>query len=169
MQLSYYRHICLIPNSLTVPSSILPSSSAFVDLPSPPAVSSISMEPTGQTDHDVLTSIPVLATVDSSILATTDVHSVLLDRVGNFNPYIDRVQPFLKGVITRASVIKATHILQQHNCPFQPVNLVPPEEWASFLSLTSTNFFGHDFVKIYPTARCFRPHCMETGDVTLLL
>ena len=98
------------------------------------------MEPTGQTDHDVLTSIPVLATVDSSILATTDVHSVMLDRVDNFNPYIDRVQPFLKGVITRAAVIKATHILQQHNCPFRPVSLVPPEEWASFLSLLKRGY-----------------------------
>ena len=111
---------------LTVPFSALPSSSAFIDLPSPPAltaVSSISMEPTGHIDHDVLTSTPILATVDSSILAITDVHPVVLDRVGNFNPYTDRVHPFLKGVITRASVIKATHILRQHNCPFRPVML----------------------------------------------
>ena len=61
------------------------------------------MEPTGYTDHDVLTSTPVLATVDSFVLATSDVHPVVLDRVGSFKTSIDRVQPFLKGVITRAS------------------------------------------------------------------
>ena len=72
---------------LTVPSSAIPSTSVGTDLPSLSAVravSSISMEPTGHTDHDVLTSPPVLATVESSILATSDLHSFVPDRVGSF-------------------------------------------------------------------------------------
>ena len=126
---------------LTVPSSAIPSTSVVTDLPSPSAVravSTISMEPIGHTDHDVLTSPPVLATLESSI--QDDLHSFVPDRVGSFNPYTDRVQPLLKGVITRAAVIKATQIPQQHNCPFRPVHLVPPEEWSSFLSLLKRRY-----------------------------
>ena len=65
------------------------------------------------TDLDKSLSPSLHATVDTSTVESTECLPVVtLPHVGNFNPYTDRSIPLLRGSISRAMVIKVTHLLQ---------------------------------------------------------
>ena len=114
--------------SRSVPASAV--SDAISSPPSPPA-SAVS---------DTPLSSPDLSKVDSSTVVSSDHSLAILPHVGNFNPYTDRTIPLLKGTISRALVIKVTHLLQTYLCPFTPVDCVPPDSRSRFLSLLKRRY-----------------------------
>lgn len=86
-----------------------------------PAISSTSLSDSASVVADVSASSSDLPTVEP--------------QKSNFNPYTSMTYPLLKGVITRAMVLKVTHLLETYNCPFKPIDCVPPETRSRFLSL----------------------------------
>ena len=83
---------------------------------------------------------PVTADTDSFRSATETLPVVTLPKQSNFNPYYDKNTPQLTGRITRATVLKVTHVLQTFNCPFNPVDCVPPSERSQFQSLLQRRY-----------------------------
>ena len=115
---------------LTIVSRALPAS-ADTDVTSSPPASAVT---------DTPLSSPVPSKVDSSTVVSSDHSLAILPHVGNFNPYTDRTIPLLKGTISRALVIKVTHLLQTYLCPFTPVDCVPPDSRSRFLSLLKRRY-----------------------------
>lgn len=81
------------------------------------------------------TSLSNSAPADTDVSASSSDFPTVEPQKSNFNPYTSMTYPLLKGVITRAMVLKVTHLLETYNCPFKPIDCVPPETRSRFLSL----------------------------------
>ena len=78
----------------------------------------------------------VESVVSTNVTHTVSDKTVTLPR---YNPYQDKTL-FLKGKFDRKTAMKVAHNLQAFECPYSPVDVIPPDEHADFLTLLQRRF-----------------------------
>ena len=79
---------------------------------------------------------PVESVVSTNVTHTVSDNAVAQSR---YNPYQEKTL-FLKGKFDRKTAMKVAHNLQAFECPYFPVDVVPPDEHADFLTLLQRRF-----------------------------
>ena len=74
---------------------------------------------------------PVESVVSTNITHTVSDNTVAPSR---YNPYAEKTI-FLKGKFDRKTALKVAYDLKTFECPYSPVDVVPPDEHADFLTL----------------------------------
>ena len=88
--------------------------------------------------------VPTSAILSSPVQSTVSIETtqpVFYNTVApsRYNPYQEKTM-FLEGKIDRKTAITVVHNLRSIDCPYFPADVVPPHEYADFLTLLQRSF-----------------------------